>query len=176
VEPLFAVRGIVIVATVAWAAAEVLKARTTGLDPRARVLWTLAFGLTVAHVLLAFQSVYAWNHDAAVAATVGQAADRFGLGWTGAIYVNYAFLALWLADVCWWWAAPASYAARARLLEAGRAGIFLFMFVNGAVIFAAGIGRLVGVVAVTSVAVALIARGFGVADTTASGKKLNHIL
>jgi hypothetical protein len=175
VEPLLAVRGIVILATIAWASAEILKARTVGLDPRARTLWTLAFALTVAHVLLAFQFVYGWDHAAAVASTVRQAADQFGVGWTGIIYINYAFLALWLGDVWWCWASPASYAARARRLEAGRAAIFLFMFVNGAVIFAAGVGRLVGVVAVTSVAIALIVpKAGGAARSTSSAAAIGR--
>jgi hypothetical protein len=98
--------------------------------------------------VLAFQLVYAWSHEAAVAATVRQAADRFGWGWRGGIYVNYVFLAVWFADVCWWWIAPASHVSRSRRLEDVRLALFAFMFVNGSVVFASGISRVVGVISV----------------------------
>jgi hypothetical protein len=42
--------------------------------------------------------------------------------------------------------------------EASRLGIFVFMFVNGAVVFASGVGRLVGIVAVGVVLAATLAR------------------
>ena len=87
-----------------------------------------------------------------------KAADRFGWGWRGSIYFNYVFLALWLADVCWWWTAPQSHAARSTTLEAVRVAIFAFMFVNGAVIFASGIGRLVGIASVSVVVLASMTR------------------
>jgi hypothetical protein len=105
--------------------------------------------------------VYAWSHEAAIEATVRQAADRFGAGWRGGIYVNYVFLAIWLADVCWWWAAPASRASRPRAVEAARRALFLSMFVNGAVVFASGAGRVIGSVAVFSALVAAFARRNG---------------
>jgi hypothetical protein len=145
------VRAVMILATVAWAAGAVLMARSAAADRIARASWTVAIALSMLHVLLAFELVYAWSHEAAIEATVRQAADRFGAGWRGGIYVNYVFLAIWLADVCWWWAAPASHASRPRRIEVARRAFFLFMFVNGAVVFASGVGRAIGAVAVGSV-------------------------
>jgi hypothetical protein len=68
------------------------------------------------------------------------------------------FLALWLADVCWWWLGPASHASRSLRLEMARFAFFAFMFLNGAVVFAAGIGRIVGIVSIGVVLLALFAR------------------
>ena len=93
-------------------------------DRLARAIWTLGIALALVHVVLAFQLVYAWDHEAAVVATVRQTADRFGRGWRGGIYVNYVFLAIWFADVCWWWLAPASRASRSPRLEAARLASF----------------------------------------------------
>jgi hypothetical protein len=135
-------------ATIAWAIGEVTMRRSSALDRFARAIWTIGVALALLHVVMAFQFVYAWNHEAAVAATVQQAADRFGWGWRGGIYVNYVFLALWCADVCWWWMAPTSHGSRPRWLETTRLALFLFMFVNGAVVFASGVGRFVGVASV----------------------------
>jgi hypothetical protein len=142
-----------ILATVAWAVGEALMRRSPVSDRWARAFWTMGIALALAHVVLAFQLVYAWNHEAAVAATGRQAADRFGWDWRGGIYVNYVFLALWLADVGWWWLAPASHASRPLGIEAARLALFTFMFLNGAVVFASGTGRLVGI---ASVVVALL--------------------
>ena len=156
--PLAVVRGTMILATVAWAAGEALMRRSPTSDRLARAIWTTGIVLAVIHVVLAFQLVYAWNHEAAVAATVRQAADRFGWGWRGGIYVNYVFLALWLGDVCWWWLAPVSHASRSLRLETARLALFTFMFLNGAVVFASGAGRLVGSASVAVVLLAALAR------------------
>ena len=147
-----------IAATVAWAAGEALMRKSSASDRLARAIWTLGLALAFVHVVLAFQLVYAWDHEAAVIATVRQTADRFGQGWRGGIYVNYVFLAIWLADVCWWWLAPASRAARPPGLEAARFALFAFMFFNGAVVFASGIGRLIGIAAVSVALLAPLAR------------------
>ena len=147
-----------ILATVAWAVGEALMRRSPISDRLARAIWTMGIALALIHVVLAFQLVYAWNHEAAVAATVRQAADRFAWGWRGGIYVNYVFLTLWLADVCWWWVAPASHAARSLRIETARLALFTFMFLNGAVVFASGTGRLVGIASVAVVLIASLAR------------------
>ena len=154
-EAELAVRVIVNLATVAWATGEVLM-RTAADSRTARAAWTVGLLLIQVHVLIAFQQIYGWDHEAAIAATVVQSEARFGLGWRGAIYINYAFLAIWTADVLWWWVAPVSRAARAGWLEMTRFAIFAFMFVNGAVIFASGIGRAVGVCAVSAVLIAAL--------------------
>lgn len=145
------VRATMIVATVAWAIGEVAMRRSAVHDRIARAIWTVGVALALVHVVLAFWFVYGWNHEAAVAATARQAADRFGLGWRGGIYVNYLFLAIWLADVCWWWVAAASRASRPLRIERARLVFFTFMFANGAIVFASGIGRAVGIAAVTLV-------------------------
>lgn len=147
-----------ILATVAWAAGEALMRQSPRSDRWARSIWTIGLALALAHVVLAFELVYDWNHDAAVAATVRQTVDRFGWGWRGAVYVNYAFLAVWLADVCWWWIAPVSHASRSRRIETPRLVLFAGMFLNGAVVFASGAGRLVGIASMTVVLLASAAR------------------
>jgi hypothetical protein len=147
-----------ILGTLAWAAGEALMRRSPLADRWARALWTVAIVLAAAHVVLAFHFVYRWNHETAVAETARQAAETFGWGWQGSIYVNYVFLSIWLADVCWWWVAPASHASRALRLEIARLATFVFMFVNGAIIFASGVGRLAGIAAVAAVLLASPAR------------------
>jgi hypothetical protein len=154
------VRATMLLATVAWALGEALMRRSPVVDRIARASWTAGIALALIHVFLAFQFVYAWDHEAAVLATVQQAAERFGWGWRGGIFLNYAFLAVWLADVCWWWVARTSHASRSLRIERTRLVVFTFMFVNGAVIFASGPGRFIGIVSV-SIAVAAALRDAG---------------
>jgi hypothetical protein len=154
VDALFVVRGTMLLATVAWAIGEIFMRRSPSADRVARAAWTAGVALAAVHVILAFEEVYAWDHGLAVAATAQQAADRFGWGWRGAIYVNYLFLAMWLADTAWWWIDPASRAARPRRVEAARLALFTFMFFNGAVVFASPSGRVVGAAAVAAVLLA----------------------
>jgi hypothetical protein len=140
-----------ILATVGWAAAEILMRRSLASDRIARASATAGLALTLAHVVLAFDLVYAWDHEAAVAGTAQQTAAVLGWGWRGGIFVNYLFLALWLADVCWWWVAASSHRSRSPRTELLRLALFTFMFVNAAIVFAPAPGRLVGIAAVTAV-------------------------
>ena len=152
------VRGTMILATVAWAVGEALMRRSLRCDRWARTAWTIGITLAAIHVVLAFHFVYAWDHKAAVAATAQRTVDAVGWGWRGGIYVNYVFLTLWLVDVSWWWAAPASHASRSTRMENTRRALFTFMFLNGAVVFASGIGRLVGIASLSLVLLAWLPR------------------
>jgi hypothetical protein len=148
------VRGPIIVATGLWATAEILKiARPRSVDA-ARGLWTLTAALVWLHAIAAFHQVYGWSQAVAIDATARQTASLTGLAWGGGLFVNYAFLAIWAADAAWWWIAPASYHQRPAITEHARRWLFVFMFVNGAIVFAGGVARLVGMVAVSAVCVA----------------------
>lgn len=148
-----AVYGAVGGAIVSWAASEV--ARATAVR---RAFWSLAAALMLVHSVAAFGTIYGWSHEIAVAATARQTRDLTGFDSGSGIYVNYAFLLIWLADAVWWWQAPARYAARPVWLSRFVHGFVWFMFLNGAVIFADGWMRTIGGAAVLTVFVAWIAR------------------
>ena len=54
------------------------------------------------------------------------------------MYFNYAFTAIWAADVVWLWLNPVSYRRRAGWLAGSVHAFMAFMFFNGAVVFAGG--------------------------------------
>ena len=135
-------------AVAAWAASDVVH------EPAQRLLWTAAAMLTLVHSVAAFGTIYGWSHQTAVDATARQTRAVTGVDAGAGIYVNYAFLAIWLSDVAWWWLAPESYARRSTGLSRFMHGFVWFMFLNGAVIFADGWMQGLGVAAVTAVAVA----------------------
>jgi len=112
--------------------------------------WAFSAGLllTILHTVLAFDVVHNWVHDDAVRRTALQTEAVFGVAVGWGVYVNYAFLATWFADALWWRAAPDGQGRSAALTWTLRA-FYLVMIVNGAVVFANGARRLLGLALVT---------------------------
>ena len=129
-------------AVVCWAAAEAL---------RSRLLWTAGAVLMVVHAVAAFGVFYDWSHDIAREATTRQTATLTGVAFPGGIYVNYAFLAVWLGDAAWWWASERSYESRPRWMSMASRGFIFFIMLNGAVVFADGWARAIGAMAIALV-------------------------
>ena len=115
-----------------------------------RVMLTVGCLLYLAHVVAAFSSEHAWSHATAYASTARQTEALFGLDWGGGLYVNYAFSALWVSEVVWWWMASASYLHRERWKHITVRAVFLFMIANGAVVFVNGPMRWVGLAIVAT--------------------------
>ena len=104
---------------------------TRRVQPRLlRWLWTLAWGIFVFHVSLAFHFVHHWSHDAAWEAT------RLQGGVGAGIYFNYLVIVVWLIDVAWWWFRPQRYLSRNRWISALIQGFLAFMWFNATVVFA----------------------------------------
>jgi hypothetical protein len=136
-------------AVVCWAAGEALQSRAA---------WALGALLALLHALLAFLVFYGWSHEVARVSTMRQTEALTGIRFGGGIYVNYLFLVVWLADAAWWWVSPRSRAARSRAVALAVHGFIFFIMVNGAVVFADGLARLLGGAAVSVVAVAWLRR------------------
>ena len=111
---------------------------------RARWVWTIGCAFFLAHVVCAFSFYHGWSHDAAYRETARQTAEVTGLHWGGGIFLNYFFTAAWLADVLWWWSAPASFARRPRWLTLTWQAFFLFMVFNATIVFGSGPLRRLG--------------------------------
>jgi hypothetical protein len=112
--------------------------------------WAFTLGLVLAlvHTLLAFDIVHNWVHDGAVEATARQTQEVFGIrvGW--GVYVNYVFLAVWLADAWWWRVSPDLHRRPAAVTWVLR-GFSLLIIFNGAVVFAAGWRSILGLLVVS---------------------------
>ena len=121
-------------------------------EDRSRLVWTLGCLLYMAHVAVAFQYDYGWSHAMAHAETARQTEALFGVGWGVGIFVNYLFTVLWGVEAAWWWVAPATYRTRTGWTERAVRAIFLFMILNGAVVFVDGPMRWLGVSLVMALA------------------------
>ena len=100
-------------------------------------LWLLGLGLAcyVAHIVMAFDTHYRWSHAVAYAETAAQTEALLGWASGNGLYVNYLFGFAWLAEVCWWAKLPKGYLQRSAWMELTVRSVFLFMIINGAVIF-----------------------------------------
>jgi hypothetical protein len=132
------------VSVLCWAAGEVLQSRAW---------WTAGAALALLHSAAAFGVFYNWNHDTARLLTAEQTAAVTGIRFSGGIYVNYLFLAVWAADSAWWWLSPRGYDRRAPATSVLVRGFIFFIIVNGAVVFADGWARIVGLVCSSAVVV-----------------------
>jgi hypothetical protein len=144
-----------------WAAAEWLRRARGERDLWPRLVFSAGLGAMLLHSYLAFAVRYAFSFEAALAdaarqieAVTGRPSSPRGF------YTNYAFLAWWAAEAAAWWRAPARYAARSPWLVWLSRVFFVFMFVNGAIVFAAGPVRVLGAAGVAA-AVAAWVRGPG---------------
>jgi len=113
----------------------------------ARGLWSAGALAYLAHVVSAFYFVHGWSHQAAVVETARQTRELFGMDTGVGIWFNYLFTAVWGADVAWWWLDPNGYVRRPTPVSAGVHAFLAFMFFNGAVVFAHGPSRWIGLAA-----------------------------
>jgi len=133
---------------------------------RARSAWTIGCAFLLAHIVSAFGFYHHWSHTDAYRETARQTAETTGFHWGGGIFFNYLFAAAWLADVLWWWLAPASFARRPARLATVWHGFFLFMVFNGTVVFGTGPVRWFGTLICAGLAgLWLWKRNAGVAST-----------
>ena len=114
-------------------------------DSLARLAWTAACVALLAHVACAFHFYHGWSGAAAYRDTARQTAEVFGLDWGGGLYINYALLAAWVADVLWWWRRGLdAYRRRPWPLVAAWHAFLLFIVFNATVVFADGFVRWAG--------------------------------
>ena len=140
----FALYASIWIALAAFVAGEAGKRR--GTIPRwAWPVWVAGTLLCVLHIVIALGHYHHWNHDSAVTETARQTAAVYGLTWGGGVYVNYLFVAVWLAEVWYWRARPAEYFARSPVVVWGVRAFFFIIIVNAAVVFAAPRARVAGV-------------------------------
>lgn len=112
---------------------------------RARLAWTIGCLGLIAHTICAFHFYHDWSQASAYRETARQTAEVTGTNWGGGLFINYAFLLGWAADVVWWWRGLELYQQRHWLITATWQGVFIFMIFNATVVFKTGVVRWVGI-------------------------------
>jgi hypothetical protein len=120
-----------------------------GSRPPAWAWWAFTTGLVLAivHTVVAFDLVHQWVHADALRATAAQTQAVLGVSAGWGLYVNYVFLAVWLGDAWYWRVAPDH--VRPRALVWSLRAFYAIVIFNGAVVFAAGLRRIAGVLLVS---------------------------
>lgn len=116
----------------------------------ARQIWLLGAACYLAHVAAAFGTHHGWSHSAAYDYTAAQTDALVGVATGAGLWVNYVFSLLWIGEGLWWQLFPDSHARRAPAWTHAVRGAFLFMIVNGAVVFVSGPRRLLGIAVVAA--------------------------
>ena len=118
-----------------------IRAEARPVGAAVRCAWTAACALLIVHVLCAFHLEHDWSHELAVIATRRDTLETVGVDWGGGVWINYALLLVWSADVAWWWISPESYHRRHALLTISVHVFIAFMALNGAALFETGFVR-----------------------------------
>ena len=90
----------------------------------------------------------------AAQSTMEQTESTTGIKTNVGIYVNYFFTLVWAIDASIWWLGGLKrYAQRRWIHPALLHGFFVFMIFNGAIVFASGPARYLGIVVLLVVGV-----------------------
>ncbi len=118
-----------------------------GRKPPAWAAWTFFTGCVVGivHVFLAFAIAHNWSHADAVRDTARLTKEMYGVDFGQALYMNYVFLAVWLADAVWWVAFPRGYVRPPLVTWMLRAFYMIYLF-NAMVVFSHDWRRILGLV------------------------------
>jgi hypothetical protein len=99
----------------------------------ARWWWTIGCAWFLLHVIAAFHFTHHWNHSAAFESTARRTAEMTGWNSGVGLYINEAFLCLWLTDTVLWWRDD-SWPDHRRIYWTIQ-GIFAFLFIQATVVF-----------------------------------------
>jgi len=149
-------------------AAVMLMVRRQHLRSIARWCWTLGLLAYLGHVAAAFHHYYQWSHEIGIEETARQTRELTGFDSGSGLYLNYLFTIVWVADTAYWWVVGLSnYSKRSRWIGWIFHGFFVFMIVNGAVVFAQGPVRWIGT------AILLLLLGMGVYANQCKSRVIN---
>ena len=124
-----------------------------------RLLWTLGLGIFIVHVCTAFHFFYDWSHQTAWLETARITEDFVGRHDGTGIYLNYLFTAVWAIDCVWWWMAGLErYTKRRIWISLTIHLFFLFMIINGGIVFVEGPVRWFTTAVVAAVLICAAAR------------------
>jgi hypothetical protein len=123
-----------------------------------RAFWTAGFVFFAVHVAAAFQFAHHWSHTAAWKATAEQTAEITGWESGAGLWANYAFTALWLADVTAWWCIGTRYPRRFHRIAIAVHVLFAFLWFNATAVFGSPFWRPVVAAFALSLATACVWR------------------
>ena len=105
-------------------------------------VWISIVAYTIGCVLFATARRDRWVR---LAWTARQTDAVVGINWGGGLFINYAVVSLWFADVAWWWfAGLGAYRRRPWMLTLIWHSFLIFIIFNATVVFKDGLTRWIG--------------------------------
>jgi hypothetical protein len=142
----FAIRITAWLSLAAWVYAEWSRASAGDQASAPRAAFTAGLLAMVVHSALAFALRYGFSQEAALRDAARQIEEVTGRPSSPrGFYANHVFLAWWTLEAAAWWRDPVGYAGRSLALVWASRLVFAFMFANGAIVFAHGPLRALGV-------------------------------
>lgn len=140
----------------AWLAYWLVRGEKPERPPFAWRWWyTLGCALAVVHVACALGFYHGFRHASAAAETARQAQQVLGIRFAAGVYFNYLFVLLWVIDAARQWVATRPLPGWVVILL----HVYMtFIAFNGAVIFASGLARWIGLAAAAALAAVAIGR------------------
>ncbi len=128
-------------------AAEILGKKKT--NPAWASLWLLGAILSLCHSLGALIAFHHSSQAEALESTAQQTEELLGFRFGAGLYVNYAFVAIWLFDAVLRIAMPTKYEQFPKLYGRLVYAFLIFIAINGAIVFKSGTVRSVGIVSLS---------------------------
>lgn len=95
------------------------------------IFWAASWALCLVHVLFAYHFEHHWSQAAALRHTAELTDKVVGVYWSGGLYINYLFLAVWAGDVL-------KCCRRQEPSGIGMQLVTAFMMFNATVVFGPG--------------------------------------
>jgi hypothetical protein len=124
-------------------AAEILGKKKT--NPAWASLWLLGAILSLCHSLGALIAFHHSSQAEALESTAQQTAELLGFRFGAGLYVNYAFVAIWLFDAILRLSLPIKYEQFPKIYGCFVYSFLIFIAINGAIVFKSGTVRTVGI-------------------------------
>ena len=123
--------------------AEIMGKKKT--NPAWASLWLLGAILALCHSLGALIAFHHSSQAEALESTAQQTAELLGFRFGAGLYVNYAFVAIWLFDAILRIAIPTKYEQFPKMYGRLVYAFLIFIAINGAIVFKSGTVRSVGI-------------------------------
>lgn len=104
-------------------------------------IWAGACDIYFLHVFAAFHFQHHWSHAAALRHVAEQSQQLIGHPVGAGIWLNYFLLVVWALDAGWLFVDEVGYQKRNKIINWAIHGFILFMFFNGAIVFAPDVVR-----------------------------------
>ena len=117
-------------------------------DRLTAILWLVGALLSMYHSLGSIATIYHGSQTMAFEATAQETEELLGIRFGAGLYVNYAFVFVWLVDALIRVVSPAIYRQLPKAYRYFTNGFLIFIAINGAIVFQSGWIRGIGLACV----------------------------